>query len=94
MLDWLTTHADKLPFVSAAAPAGLQVSTQRLFEAAVIGAVLAGLGYVMVIPRLEERVALEVGHIRQDIGRLQVDIDNLRRAREEDLRERDRVRNR
>ena len=33
-----------------------KISMQRIIEAAVTAVILAGIGYVMIIPRLEERI--------------------------------------
>lgn len=95
-LPWIISHADKLPFVIAVGGPRMrvQLSYQRIIEAVVIGAVLAGIGYIAVIPRLEERVSLEIGYIRANlkglenrIGSLEDKIDRVDTQRQQDYKE-------
>lgn len=70
--SFLSAHADKIPFLALGT--GAQVSTKGIIEAVVIGAVLAALGYVAVIPRLEERITLEFKSIKEDIHEIKTNV--------------------
>lgn len=92
MSEWLTFithHADKLPFIVAinGARMRVQVSYQRILEAVIIGTVLAGIGYIAVIPQLEQRIALEIQYLRSDFQRLERRLDQIDTQRQEDYRE-------
>lgn len=52
----MTILAGKVPFFMATGQQKLVLNGQRLVEAAIIGGVLALLGYIFVVPRLEERI--------------------------------------
>jgi hypothetical protein len=81
-------HADKLPFVIAnTSMTSVRISTQRLLEAVIIGAILAGIGYVAVIPRLEERMTVEIRQVRDDIGELKRKVESIDAQRDKDYRE-------
>ncbi len=87
-LTFIARHADKIPFLAIAANGmKVQLSYQRVVEALVIGAVLAGVGYIAVIPRLEERVALEIRQVRSDIQRLETRVEAIDKERQADYRE-------
>lgn len=82
MNEWLrfiVEHADKLPFVVAVNGANMrvQLSYQRILEAVIIGAVLAAIGYIAVIPQLEQRITLEVQHLREDFARMERRLDAI-----------------
>lgn len=84
----LLDNADKIPFFMANAGASrVHVSTQRLFEAAIIGAVLAGIGYIALIPRLEERMTMEIKQVRSDISELKLKVESIDAQRDRDYRE-------
>lgn len=87
-INFIVRHADKIPFV-VATTGGMKVnlSYQRVMEAAVIGVVLAGIGYIAIIPRLEERIALEIRQVRTDILRLETRVESIDKDRQADYRE-------
>lgn len=63
----LTIVAGKVPFfIMTNAQQKPVLNGQRLVEAAIIGGVLALLGYVFVVPRLEERIT----SIQEDVREL------------------------
>lgn len=82
----LVENADKLPF-TAMAGTQVQLSVQRVMEAAIIGLVLAGIGYVAVIPRLEERVEHQVNRLQADVKRIEERAEQIDYKRDADYRE-------
>lgn len=87
--DLVTYNADKVPFlmsIVAGAPK-VQISMQRVIEAAVTAGVLAIIGYVAIIPRLEERMVNEFQTIRRDIDELKQTVRNIESQRQEDYRD-------
>lgn len=84
----LAAHADQIPFLIGMAGAPrVQISMQRVLEAAVIGAVLAGIGYVAIIPRMEERMTIEFRQVRDDIGDLKRKVEMVEVQRNLDYRD-------
>lgn len=85
----LAAHADQIPFLMAVATGSpkVQVSLQRVLEAAVIGVALAGIGYVMIIPRIEERMTIEFRQVRDDIGDLKRKVEMVEVQRNVDYRD-------
>lgn len=68
----LTIVAGKVPFFMATGQQKTVLNGQRLLEAAMIGGVLALLGYVFVVPRLEERITA----IQDDVRELKRSVNN------------------
>lgn len=88
MIEYLKDHADKLPFLmSIAAGTRIQLSMQRIIEAAVTAIVLAIIGYVAIIPRLEERMTNEFQTIRRDIEELKQTVRTIEVQRQDDYRD-------
>ena len=53
----MTKGVGWLPFILASGDRRLQFNTQRMIEAVIIGLAIALVGYMTVVPRLEERLA-------------------------------------
>lgn len=87
MVEKIAPH---LPFVvglaNGAAPR-VKLSMQRVLEAIIIGAMISGLGYVVMIPRLEERITLEFAHVKQDMTRIERSVEDIRRRVDQDYRD-------
>lgn len=87
--SFIVRHADQLPFlmsIVSGAPR-VQISMQRVIEAAVIGGVLAGIGYIAVIPRIEERMTIEFQTVRRDLERVERKVDSVSGRVDQDYRE-------
>ena len=63
------------------------VSTQRMLEAAIIGAVLAAIGYVAIIPRLVERLESIKEEVSRNHEQTEQSLRELRNKHDSDLRE-------
>ena len=85
---FLAENVTKIPFLILGTDGfSVKLSAQRLIEAAVIGAALAGIGYVAVIPKMQEHMALEFRHIRENIDDLKRKVERIEFQREKDYRE-------
>ena len=82
-------HADQLPFMMSVVNGAThaRISMQRLIETAVTAAVLGGLGYVAIIPRLEERVSIESRQVQKDIAELKGKVEEISARRDADFRD-------
>ena len=81
-------HANKIPFLLLGTEGvKVRLSTQRIIEAVVIGAVIAGLGYVAVIPKMEEHMTLQFRHINNELYEIKTKMDDIEKKVEQDYRE-------
>lgn len=89
--QFFAAHCDYIPFMAAVShPAAIAPRShliQRAMETAIIGVIMAGLGYFTVIPRLEERISLESTQTRTDIGELKRKIEEMEKTRNTDYRD-------
>ena len=82
-------HADQFPFMMSVVNGAThaRISMQRLIETAVTAAVLGALGYIAIIPRLEERITIEGRVVRDDIHALKEQIHEISEKRDRDYRD-------
>lgn len=89
LAQWAEKALPHLPFFMGLANGTprVKLSMQRVLEAIIIGAIISGLGYVVMIPRLEERITLEFLHVKQDMARIERSVEDIRQRVDQDYRD-------
>mgnify|MGYP006908209532 CR=1 FL=1 len=91
LVHWINANADSIPFVSAAAAAAPKVSGVRMIEATIIAGVIAAAGYFFMVPRILDKIELEMAYVKKDISNIQAQVESGARHRADIQRQIDRT---